>query len=61
MKNPSQKPSKKAAKMLKELDQKELEQVSGASCLTCGLMMSPLPSIVRGLPSPIRGQIVIGS
>ena len=61
MKNVSPKSSNKAAKILKELDKSELEQVSGAACLTCGLILSLDPSIVRGLPLPIRNGIVIGS
>jgi hypothetical protein len=40
--------STKAAKILKSLDKKELEHVSGAACLTCGLLTRPGLSIVIG-------------
>jgi len=55
------KPSRKVGGILRELDEKELEQVNGGACLTCGLLQVPFP-IPGPLPRPPEDRaIVIGS
>jgi hypothetical protein len=63
-----EKASKKAGKILRELDVKELEQVNGGFCLACGLIMSPeFPPLPRpglgDLPPrlPSLDGVVIGT
>ena len=48
-KQQSEKPSKKAAKILRNLSKKELDQVAGGYlCPTCGLLSGPgLPEILE--------------
>jgi hypothetical protein len=41
-----QKASRKAGKILRQLDDEQLENVAGGSCRTCGLIMQP-----GGLPT----------